>query len=83
MNSADYRAEIRKIVITSIRKEFPGLKKKQLEDAATSAARAIHARMYGANVDGVESPIWRDHPWTDPEVRAMQPTKTAQELLNE
>lgn len=60
MKSVEYRSVIAKIVVNSIKKEFPGLKKCELQKASINIARAIHARMYGANVDGVDSPIWRD-----------------------
>lgn len=65
-----------------MKRKFPGLKLSQLDELATEAARAVHARMYGANVDGVETPIWRDHPFrSDDDFK--QPTITAQDLLNE
>lgn len=64
-----------------MKRKFPGLKKSQLDELALEAARAVHARMYGANVDGVESPIWRDHPFHSDD-NFTQPTKTAQDLLN-
>lgn len=67
-----------------MRKKFPGLKpQSQLDALATEAARVIHARMYGANVDGVETPIWRDHPFKDTDFSDAQPTKTATDLLND
>lgn len=66
-----------------MKRKFPGLKQSQLDELAIEAARAVHARMYGANVDGVETPIWRDHPFKDTDFSGAQPTKTAQELLNE
>lgn len=66
-----------------MKRKFPGLNKIQLGELAVEASRAIHARMYGANVDGVETPIWRDHPFKDTNFSDAQPTKTALELLNE
>jgi len=82
MLSREYRALISKIVRNGIKKEFPGLKKVNLDKASQEIARAIHARFYGADVDGVGSPIWRDHDMTA-ECNRGQPTKTANELLNE
>lgn len=63
MKSVEYRAIIARIVRNSLRQEYPTLKLKNLDDRngiSHKIARAIHARMYGANVDGVDSPIWRD-----------------------
>lgn len=82
MNSQDYRALISKIVRNTMKKKFPGLKGLVLVDASVEIAKAVHARMYGADVDGVGSPIWRDHSSTA-ECNTGQPFKTAQELLNE
>ncbi len=59
MKSVEYRAIVAKIVRNSLRKDFPGLKLTN-STVCHTIARAIHARMYGANVDGVDSPIWRD-----------------------
>lgn len=66
-----------------MKRKFPGLNKLQLSELAIEASRAVHARMYGANVDGVETPIWRDHPFKDTDFSSAQPNKTAQEILNE
>ena len=82
MLSREYRALISKIVRNGIKKEFPGLKKANLDKVSQEIARAIHARFYGADVDGVGSPIWRDC-ITTAECNTGQPTKTAQEILNE
>lgn len=82
MKSIEYRSIIKTIVLNLMKRKFPGLKKSQLEELALEAARSVHARMYGANVDSVESPIWRDHPFHSDE-NFTQPTKTAQEILNE
>lgn len=60
MKSVEYRSIIGAIVRNSIKKRFPGLRQKELSEVSVVIARAIHARMYGANVDGVDSPIWRD-----------------------
>ncbi len=83
MHSTEYRRFIRTMIRNAIRKKFPGLKQVQVNEVATEVAVAIHARFYGSNVDGVESPIWRDdarHPdWYE----NKQPTKTAKELMDE
>lgn len=48
---------------------FPGLRQVELNHCARYIARNIHARFYGANVDGVESPLWRKD---EPEVEASE-----------
>ena len=58
MNSRDYRAIITRISFNLMKKRFPGLDKKHLTEVANQIAVNVHARMYGANVDGVDSPIW-------------------------
>lgn len=83
MKSYEYRAIIRTIIRNTIRKHFPGLKRKNLDAAVSEVAIAIHARMYGASVDNVASPIWRDHPSYIEDFSDTKPTKTAQEILNE
>lgn len=60
MKSVEYRRIISTISKNVIRKRFPGLKQKELVDCCAEIAKSVHARMYGANVDGVDSPIWRD-----------------------
>jgi hypothetical protein len=70
------------MIRTAIKKKFPGLKQSQINEVATDVAVAIHARFYGANVDGVESPIWRDDARHDEWYKDKHPTKTAQELLD-
>lgn len=82
MKSQDYRALISKIVKNTIKKKFPGLKMVILEETAQEIAKTIHARFYGADVDGVGSPIWRDHASTA-ECNRGQPIKTAEEILND
>ena len=76
MNSKEYKSNIRNIVINVLRKKVPGLKRKEAEEASKEIATAIHARFYGANVDGVGSPIWRRYD-------EGMPTKTAEELLSD
>jgi hypothetical protein len=55
-----------------------------LKEVAQSIAINVHARMYGANVDGVDSPIWTsacgNNRMNDPRVK---PNVDAKELLNE
>lgn len=82
MLSQEYRSLISKMIRNGMKKKFPGLKKNILDEAATEIARTIHARFYGADVDGVGSPIWRDH-ITTAECNRGQPTLTANEILNE
>lgn len=77
MKSEEYRKLISNIAKSAIKRRFPGLGKKEIDEAAKTIAVNIHARMYGANVDGVESPLWRDH-YPD-----YQPTKPAQQILEE
>lgn len=83
MKSVEYRAIVKTIVRNLMKRKFPGLKLSQLDELAVEAARAVHARMYGANVDGVETPIWRDHPASGDSFSDAQPTRTAMDLLNE
>lgn len=59
MKSTEYRELIRRMVQNGIKLHFPGLKQTELNKTARYIARNIHARFYGANVDGVESPLWR------------------------
>lgn len=83
MRSDIYKQNIRNIVRNTIKKNFPGLKVASLNKTATDIASAIHARFYGADVDGVASPIWRDDPHLQDMFKDRHPTKTAQELLND
>lgn len=82
MQSKEYRLTISKMIRNSLKKRYPSLQNKILTEVSIEIARAIHARFYGADVDGVASPIWRDDIGY-PDLQAMQPTKTAQDLLNE
>lgn len=59
MKSYEYREIIRVITKKALKKRYPQLQQKQLNEVANTIAISIHARMYGANVDGVESPLWR------------------------
>jgi hypothetical protein len=60
MDNRTYRKQIANIIQNVLRVRVPGLKSRARIDAANEAATAVHARMYGANVDGVGSPLWRD-----------------------
>lgn len=88
MQSTEYRKIIRTIVKNSLHKYYPGLKLKTSlkagenagPDIASYIATAIHARMYGANVDGVDSPIWRD--LEKAHDKPSKPNVEASELLN-
>lgn len=83
MKSSDYRSNISNIVRKALHRKFPGLKKSQVTELCRQISVSIHARFYGANVDGVESPIWRDDPNHAEWYKDKQPTKTAQEMLND
>lgn len=83
MKSHEYRTIIRIISRNVLRKHFPGLKRKEADIAISEIAIAIHARLYGASVDNVASPIWRDHPSYVEDFSDAKPTRTAQEILNE
>lgn len=71
MLAGEYRDILRKIVVNVLNKRFPGLNRKARDEAANLIAINIHARMYGANVNGVESALWRKE----------EPTVTAKEIL--
>jgi hypothetical protein len=58
MHSRDYKAIITQISFNLLKKRFPSGNKHCLKKLAGDIALNIHARMYGANVDGVDSPIW-------------------------
>lgn len=83
MISREYRDIISRIAWNVIRRQFPGLKKEELKIAAREIAINIHARMYGANVDGVDSPIWRERQCGDKAMKPApnQPNVDASELL--
>lgn len=78
MNSRDYRVIIKRISLNLLKKRFPGLDKKLMCEVSVDIARFVHARMYGANVDGVDSPIWQDKDHCQP-----KPLKDADQLLKE
>lgn len=71
MESAKYRSIIQGMSARVIKKHFPGLKAEvQVQKCAKEIAANIHARMYGANVDSVASPIWNTINDTKPNVDA-------------
>lgn len=72
MTSKAYRILVARIIRNIIKKEFPGIKQQPLIMASAMAATSIHARMYGANVDNVASPIWRGEGDRLPEIDAEQ-----------
>lgn len=73
MKSSEYREQIRRMVKNGMKTHFPGLRQTELNHASRYIARNIHARFYGANVNGVESPLWR----------TCEPDIEASELLKE
>lgn len=85
MHSREYRLIIARISRNLLKKHFPGLKPKELQIACTELGVHIHARMYGANVDGVDSPIWRERQCGDYAGQSPpnDPNVDASELLKE
>lgn len=77
MKSAEYRRMIKLISSKAIKQHFPGLKEREVIGASVLIARNVHALLYGANVDKVDSPLWRD----DPNYIFSQPNVEANELL--
>lgn len=71
MKSQEYKEIISKISFNLLKKTCPDLDKKIMTEVSHQIAVNVHARMYGANVDGVESPIWGE----------SNPTVDAKELL--
>lgn len=72
MKSGEYRDIIRKITINALFKRFPGLEKKLLREVSSIVAINVHARLYGANVDGVDSPLWQNDTSIKPNVDASE-----------
>ena len=77
MTSKEYRRLIQSMSSRLIKKHFPGLKmagitEYLIQDCAREIAKNVHARMYGANVDGVASPIWQTVNDTKPNVDALE-----------
>lgn len=84
MNSRDYKAIITRMSFNLLKKRFPGLEKKHLDEVSREIAVNVHARMYGANVDGVDSPIWTAAQGFDRITDCrVKPTIDAKELLND
>lgn len=83
MRGSTYRGSVRSIVRNVIRKKAPGLKRKVIDEIALEISAAVHARFYGASVDNVASPIWRDDPNYARGFEDAQPSKVAQQILNE
>ena len=79
MDSREYRNLIARIIRVTMKKYFVQLgkngSKQFLISASKEAAINIHARMYGANVDGVASPIWRGDGDQYPRVDASEMLK--------
>lgn len=76
MKSEEYRELIRRMLKKGMSQHFPGLRQVELNHCARYIARNVHARFYGANVDGVESPLWRKD---EPEVEASELLKQGKE----
>lgn len=78
MKSSEYRELVRKVCRAAIRTNVPrlqpGVKKKLIDDIAAM----VHAKLYGAEVDGVVSPAFRDM-WQD----ITAPQQTPDELFTE
>jgi len=83
MQSREYRDIIARIARNVIKRGFPGGKRELIEQLSRKIAVNIHARMYGANVDNVDSPIWHDpNPYRDDSTRG-KPTVDAAELIKQ
>lgn len=73
MRAKEYRTIIRTIVKSALNKKAPGFNKKACNELADLVAANVYARMYGANVDGVDSPLWRDSgEFNEPNVDAIK-----------
>lgn len=72
MQSREYKIVIATIVRKVFKKKYPKLDKNDIKNMSAEIARAIHARMYGANVDSVASPIWRSEGDQYPNVDAIE-----------
>lgn len=75
MNSREYRDIIERIIRNAIHSRSDiKLKKGQVIEIASVIAKNIHARLYGANIDGVDSPLWSN---------GNEPNVDASEILKE
>lgn len=81
MQGTVYRAKIKKLILVAINTKLPGLKQADKKVISELAAKLIHAKLYGAEVDNVQSPIWRDL-WAQTD-DSYNPTKTAEQILIE
>lgn len=71
MRAGEYRDIVRTMVNNALKKRFPGLDKSALKEVADLIAKSVHSRFYGANVDGVASPLWRRDDDPEPNVDAV------------
>lgn len=69
MTSKQYKMLVAGIVRGAMRKFYPGIKQSKPKhgtepgpgnEIGSFVARAIHARMYGANVEGADSPLYHN-----------------------
>lgn len=81
MQGKTYREKIHKVVNAVLRAHVPSIPKAKRVEIGYAIAGLIHAKLYGAYVDNIESPIWRDLWIASGECDA--PTKTAEQILNE
>ena len=80
MNSEEYRKLVRRLAKNVIKSHFPGLKQENVNSAAREIAIHVHARMYGANVNGVDSPIWKEI--NQPKLPNVPATEILKDLLS-
>lgn len=81
MQGKVYRAKVKKIILVAMNTKLPGLKQADKKVISELAAKLIHAKLYGAEVDNVQSPIWRDL-WAQTD-ESYNPTVRADQILNE
>lgn len=60
MKSQEYRNTVARLARTQIKKALPGLKPFQVASLAKQIGIFVHARLYGADVDDVASPLYYD-----------------------
>lgn len=60
MKSQDYRNAVESIARGQLVKALPGLKRAQITTISKQIAIFTHARLYGADVENVASPLYRD-----------------------
>jgi hypothetical protein len=85
MRGSEYRERIRKIVRGATRQALPGAKPATIKELSDLIARNVHANLYGACVDDVASPLWREtsNGSVDPDYRDKQPNRTARDILDD